>query len=175
MAHRTCSIPDCGRAVIARGWCPKHYKRWAAHGDPLAFRPKWDGMSPLERFHTRYLIDDNGCWIWRFSVGADGYGYMSVGGTTKAHRVGYELIVGPIPQGLELDHLCRVRACVNPAHLEPVTHLENMRRGAPATKTHCKRGHEFTPTNTRFRGRWRYCRRCAADASRRYKSRRKAA
>jgi len=74
-----------------------------------------------------YDVDENGCWIWKYSVcSITGYGK---GAGRLAHRVSYERHVGPIPEGLELDHLCGVRVCINPEHLEPVTHLENARRG----------------------------------------------
>lgn len=103
------------------------------------------------------LPDENGCLIWTAWSNNKGYGTFSRGGKTRyAHRVAYEMLVGPIPEGLELDHLCRVPLCVRPDHLEPVTHAENVRRGnaGKATgalmkaKTHCKHGHEFTPENT---------------------------
>lgn len=87
-----------------------------------------------------FLVDDRGhaspCWVWQlYKVGA-GYGRMTVAGRqVLAHRHYYEQHVGPIPEGLELDHLCRVRCCVNPAHLEPVTHAENQRRGIRAKLT----------------------------------------
>jgi hypothetical protein len=87
----------------------------------------------LRRYHVN---PDTGCWHWLGYVGADGYPRCKPAGenrTSVAHRVFYEHHVGPIPAGLHLDHLCRVRACVNPKHMEPVTHAENNRRGA-ATK-----------------------------------------
>jgi hypothetical protein len=109
-----------------------------------------------ERFWEK--VDRRGpdeCWPWRASVGTHGYGVLGLGGhgTTTAPRFAYELLVGPIPAGLTIDHLCRNRRCVNPAHLEVVTRGENVLRGesTPARnvrKTHCKRGHEFTPENT---------------------------
>lgn len=97
--------------------------------------------------------DPQGCWLWT-GYRSGGYGMMMRDGKqVGAHRVAYELLVGPIPVGLQVDHLCRVRHCVNPAHLEPVTREENIRRGILAerrgaherAKTHCKQGHEFTP------------------------------
>ena len=107
------------------------------------------------------------CWIWTAAT-AQGYGRINAGGRgvpLQAHRVAYELLVGPIPEGLELDHLCRDRRCVNPQHLEPVTHRENLLR-APSSngrKERCKRGHEFDAENTIRRTRaegGRECRRC---------------
>lgn len=78
------------------------------------------------------------------------------------HRFSYEHFVGPLADGFEIDHLCRNRGCVNPAHLEAVTRLENCRRGAYAQKTHCKHGHEFTPDNIYWnRGKHRQCRACS--------------
>ena len=70
------------------------------------------------------------CWLWRGSVNNCGYGQVNLKGVKPAHRAVYELLVGPIPKGLQLDHLCHVRLCVNPDHLEPVTKSENMRRAA---------------------------------------------
>ena len=93
------------------------------------------------------------CWIWQGQINQDGYGRATQMGpknlSTSAHAAAYMVLKGPVPGGLELDHLCRVRACINPDHLEPVTHHENMLRGKQATLTHCKRGHEFTPENTK--------------------------
>jgi hypothetical protein len=94
-----------------------------------------------------------------------GYGAFMVGGrNVRVHRWAYETLVGPIPDGLVIDHLCRVRNCVNPDHLEPVTHRENIRRGEAGAwnrvKTHCPQGHEYTPENTRYSGTTRNCREC---------------
>lgn len=98
-------------------------------------------------------ITESGCWIWMDALDHNGYGYFHVDGKTrKTHRVSYEVFVGEIPEGLQLDHLCKVRCCVNPAHLEPVTAKENLRRSdcykKNREKTHCKYGHEFTKENT---------------------------
>lgn len=108
---------------------------------------------------------NNGCWIWTAGLSTAGYARFFVDGKTRqASRVVFETIVGPIPEGLELDHLCRNVRCVNPAHLEPVTHAENILRGARRAATHCKYGHEFSPENTATRlrnGTWqRRCRAC---------------
>ena len=106
------------------------------------------------------------CWLWTGSVIPAGYGRFRLGGKTlMAHRVAFELMRGEIPQGLELDHLCRVPLCVNPAHLEAVPHRINLLRGETITgknaqKTHCAAGHEFTVENTYLRRRGRGCREC---------------
>lgn len=94
------------------------------------------------------------CWLWQGSVGSHGYGMVSVAGRPLlAHRYFYQELAGPIPDGLELDHLCRVPLCVRPDHLEPVTHRENLLRGMSRAgvgmRTNaCMQGHPYTPENT---------------------------
>ncbi len=109
----------------------------------------------------------SGCWLWVGPVSWNGYGEcIRAGVRTRAHRDSYEHFVGPIPSGLQIDHLCRQRCCVNPEHLEPVTQRENVLRGEGlsakrAAQTHCKYGHEFTYENTRITNlRQRKCRAC---------------
>lgn len=120
----------------------------------------------MERLSEKYVEDAAGCWLWTAAVGGGGYGYLwAHGRVARAHRVAYELHVGPIPEGLDLDHLCRNRLCVNPEHLEPVTRSENLRRGlhggGPIPKAECKRGHPFDAENTRITSTGkRRCRAC---------------
>ena len=159
---RTCSISDCSRRHKGRGWCGAHYRMWRLTGDPLGSRRR----SVEARFW--HFVDrgaEDACWGW---LGADDDGYGSFAGPdkqVKAHRFAYELLIGPIPAGLEIDHLCRNHACVNPKHLEAVTHKENVLRGiAPTARharmTHCIRGHEFTVENTILRPDGRECAAC---------------
>ena len=106
----------------------------------------------------------SGCWLWTGYVSPSGYGVI---GDQLAHRLFYESLVGVVPDGLELDHLCRVTCCVNPSHLEPVTHRENMLRGISPTaqnavKTHCNRGHELVGANLRLQDGKRSCKACVA-------------
>lgn len=108
---------------------------------------------------ARVAIDaSSGCWNWTAKVAAHGYGRH---GHHYAHRSSYEAFVGPVPDGLNIDHLCRNRRCVNPAHLEPVTQLENVRRGDAGPKDFCVRGHQFTTDNISLRATGqRMCRAC---------------
>jgi len=102
-----------------------------------------------QRFWAKVSKDDRtGCWLWTANRCGKGYAMFSAGGTMRrCHRWAYEHFVGPIPEGLEIDHLCRVRHCVNPSHLEPVTHEENLRRAAVVI-THCPQGHPYDEANT---------------------------
>ena len=88
----------------------------------------------------------SGCWLWTAAHLPYGYGMFD---RKLAHRTAYLKLVGDVPEGLELDHLCKLTCCVNPLHLEPVTHLVNVQRKIVQVETHCKNGHEFTPENTR--------------------------
>jgi hypothetical protein len=126
----------------------------------------WSKLTPLERSMRMVSPEPNsGCWLWMGAVTNGGYGIINIGGRkpppTRAHRLTYELLVGPIPEGLELDHLCRVPCCVNPKHLEPVTHAENVRRGNAgknmSERTHCPKGHPRTKGARR-------CKECHRDS-----------
>jgi hypothetical protein len=126
---------------------------------------------------ARSVLSENGCWEWTGAKIPRGYGSISSGGgQLLAHRVAYEIFIGPIPEGLSVDHLCRNRACVSAEHLEAVSTRENVLRGVGlsaknAQKTHCLRGHEFTAENTYWTknpsGPGRECRTCKAQFARR--------
>ena len=180
---RICSIDGCGERVEAWGWCPKHYARWRRHGDPLITNGR--GLPVLDRVFLQVEFGD--CWEWLGRLSPSGYGVTSERRDGKTagvftHRVVYEHLVGPIPDGLQIDHLCRNTRCCNPEHLEPVTAHENVRRSFGlahfnALKTHCPQGHEYSPENTYVRRRpdgtpsERCCRTCLARRSTRRRQR----
>lgn len=152
-----CSVEECERSSMSRGWCAMHYARWRRRGSTEDLRtrrntPKYDE----DRFWSG--VDAEGdCWVWTRCQDGRGYGMFNVNRKNiRSHRYAWELLVGPIPDGFHIDHLCRNTICCNPDHLEPVTSAENTRRGAGGTmarerarrQTHCKRNHEFTPENT---------------------------
>lgn len=178
MANGTCSITGCDRPAKSRGWCGRHYQKWHTHGDPEA------GLNRLpfpdnvwDRVEVGHPL---GCWLWSGSRDTHGYGRVNtpIGGV--AHRVVYTLLVGPIPEGLTIDHLCRNPPCVNPDHVEPVEHAENIARGygvsvINAAKTHCVNGHRLTDDNVYVReGRWRECKTCRRAVDRKRDAIRKA-
>lgn len=124
---------------------------------------------PLEiRFWSK--VDKTGsCWLWTAGCSGDGYGQIKIDGhQCKPHRIAYELLVGPIPEGMHIDHLCRIPTCVRPEHLEAVSQRVNILRGIGATacharQTHCKRGHAFDEANTYIWRSSRICRKCRLE------------
>lgn len=134
-------------------------------------KPKY--ANDQDRISRNVAVGVDGCWNWQRYVTAYGYGLTTIHArgrrvSVHAHRVSYQAFVGPIPDGLQLDHLCRNRRCVNPAHLEPVTCQVNLLRGetraaANAAKTRCPQGHEYTPENLRPKRYGRSCRQCHID------------
>ena len=188
MGDRICAIEDCDGPSQVRGWCRKHWQRWWKHGDPTAAayivgdhearfwsKVQKDGPVPAEAPSL------GPCWVWVGYRGRTGYGRFTVDGKAHlAYRWAYERFVALVPPGLELDHLCRNRACVRAEHLEPVTHRVNSLRGDTiaarnAAKTHCPSGHAYDEANTKVtyhRDRTaRRCRACARYAARRERRR----
>lgn len=160
---QACSREDCERPVSSRGLCDPHYQQWLRNPDdsaPIA--------APLVKFFRKVNKTDT-CWLWTGYTDAWGYGkHKSRFGpsTTLAYKWLWEFINGPVAEGMQLDHLCRTPACVNPAHLEVVTpRVNGMRSGNVASvnsrKTHCVNGHEFAPENVYVRpSGGRDCRAC---------------
>lgn len=189
MAQRTCSIASCDRRHYAFGWCNTHYQRWRKWGDPE--KTTIIAGDNMERLTGKFTVSESGCWPWK-SACDDGYAMVRwVGRNQPAHRVVYEAMVGPIPDGAELDHTCHSsdtscpggpcvhRRCVNPDHLEPVTPLVNVERSQrnnpQATKTHCPDGHPYRGSNLYVSPRGdRGCRICRQAATDRWLARRAA-
>jgi hypothetical protein len=138
-----CTIDGCGRGHYAKGWCQMHWIRAHNHGDPHYLTPldvqrqrqaQSQMRPPWDRFWEKVEVAGP-CWHWTGATSSNGYGTFAMDARRgrerhmTAHRAAWELLVGPIPAGYVVDHLCKVPHCVNPDHLEPVSQLENVRRG----------------------------------------------
>ncbi len=162
-----CSIVGCGSPSSARGWCGMHYMRWRRRGDPNSVRLPGRYPQPTEERFWNMVNKTDTCWLWTGCTAGRGYGLFGVNRKlVRPHRYAYELLVGPIPEGLQIDHLCPNRGCVNPAHLRAVTAKVNILGGngvgaINARKTHCRKGHPYDKANTRVNKLgYRSCRTC---------------
>lgn len=132
---------ECGRETLYKRWCQAHWKQMKLYGRiggraiPATF---------IERLWRKSERTAEGCRVWTGTSDPGGYGTIKFGERTwRVHRIAYEMMIGPIPDGLVIDHLCRNRACWWPPHLEAVTPAENSRRGSFATRTTCSEGHPY--------------------------------
>lgn len=176
MKARPCSVDGCDERWEIKGFCKVHYKRWLRTGSTEI---KWRNNLPIEaRLDAQTQVDEaSGCWLWTGRITSKGYGQMSVKRKTFfVHRLSYERHVGPIPPELTIDHLCCVKNCVNPEHLEAVPPGVNSVRGFAMAavnrrKTHCPQGHAYDEENTYQGKRGRSCRTCARERYHRHKHR----
>lgn len=173
--QKLCS--GCGRLIPRPNWAvfPSHWKRIrfcskACRNDAIGK----SNSVPLAERMARFTNKTTECWLWLGAIKESGYAQIKLAGRSPmVHRVSYELAKGPIPAGLQLDHLCRVRNCINPDHLEAVTAAENVRRGTSvpgvnARKIHCKRGHQLSGLNLRIVKNGRECKICSRAAVRQW-------
>lgn len=173
-----CSHPDCVRPHKAKGYCAVHYARLYRHGNASAGRAlAGDAAAAFAQYVAPGPL---GCLLWTGSL-TDGYGRIMIAGVRhQAHRYAYEQRHGAIPDGLVIDHLCRVRNCVNPDHMQPVQSRENILRGIGLAATEarsatCARGHRWLPGSYYAYSKQRVCKPCRADDQRAYRARRRAA
>lgn len=153
MTITPCAYEGCKGTPRARGYCNAHYQRLRL-GMPLVpiHRRLPHGLTPSEVFN-HFVIKQEGCWGWSGCSSTEGYSQFSAGGKQYyAHRISYEAHVGPIPDGLFIDHMCHNRACVNPAHLQVVTNKENHenRPGVQTNNTSGVRGVSQIKGSTRY-------------------------
>lgn len=147
---------------------------------PRGARFAWPMWHRVDRWMASKVEPDGDCWKWTGATSRNGYGMVAIHGVRyMAHRAFYLYFVADIPAGLDLDHLCRNRACVNPWHLEPVTRSVNLRRGDTrrthfSSRTHCPQGHPYDDENTARRQGRRVCRACDRERARRNRMRRAA-
>lgn len=173
MSNATCVVEGCSARVRCRERCAKHYNRAMATGE---LKPTYQrkNRSADDKFWA--MVEPAGpleCWNWRGAVNRMGHGRFvpsgySGRGAIMAHRWSYQSLIGDVPDGLVLDHLCRNPSCVNPWHLDPVTQQVNILRGIGqaamnAAKTHCPQGHEYDVID---RNGYRMCRTCKREHGR---------
>ena len=169
----TCIDVECSREPDCRGYCWKHYNSGRLSGEiPL--------LTDEDRFIENVDFTDT-CWLWTGNLNDSDYGRFGSGKKShRAHRWAWEQWVGPIPEGFDIDHICRVHRCVNPDHLEPTTQYINKMRGESPfalnkRKEFCPSNHEYTIENTyTSKSNMRHCRKCGAERARAYRARKKA-
>lgn len=175
---RKCTVVGCGRIHKGHGLCHSHLESENRGHDRSQFKPFLD--TDLKRFLAKITIKRSGHWMWNAATASEGrYGMATFEKRIRpAHVVSWLLFRGPVPEWADdVDHLCKVTLCVNPDHLDPKTHGDNVLTGNSPTainarKTHCKRGHEFTEENTcNLKAGGRGCRECSRLRPRYYKGR----